>query len=162
MNINKQNILWMLLGAAITIVLGLTLFHPKAQAHYHCYGDCVTGPTGISGPTGSSGETGPSGSTGTTGGCVEACVTPEVMVEVTQAPQGGPGDNLSDGRTDGQHQGPDGLGCAAHECKALDTTTTQLASTGDFEEKLKTGLLYAMLFIAGCIVGDQTNKRIKK
>ena len=124
------------------LVLGFILYlsvhagpQGRAQAWYHV----VSGPSGISGPTGETGPTGITGPSGSTGVCGE-CETPTVEPTVEATPtaevnQGGPGDNLSDHKSDGQHQGPDGLGCAAHECKPLGSDTTKLGFTGGPEPK---------------------------
>lgn len=43
---------------------------------------------------------------------------PTASESATPTPENTTGDGRSDGLSDGQHQSPDGLGCAVHECKA--------------------------------------------
>jgi hypothetical protein len=53
--------------------------------------------------------------------CPTAEPTPTATPEATLTQQPtGQGDGRSDGQSDGRHTPPDGLGCAAHECKAVD------------------------------------------
>lgn len=80
------------------------------------------GPTGASGPTGSSGATGSSGPTGATGAEPTATPTPTQSTNV-----GGPGDGLSDGRSDGLSSCPE---CTKAPTGQVLGATTEFAGTG--------------------------------